>query len=151
MPKEQYDFDNNEQTESNGGNGDKPKAPRLRSASRSKLPLTSAAIDDGEMHKQAVKLLREGVKLRTQESEIKDRLEEIKAELAVVASVYDLPGFRNGLAGFEYRGYTSRTTLKKDRLVELLSRHGIPVNELDGCYAAGEPFLDVKIFSFDLE
>ena len=146
MPKEQYDFDDQPK---GAGNGE--KKPRLRSASRSALPLTSAAIDDGDTHRQVVALLREGVALKVQESEIKERLDEIRGELGAIAAAYDLTGFRNGLAGFEYRGYTSRTTLKKERVVDLISRHGIPVTELAECFEEGEPYLDVKLFAFDLE
>jgi hypothetical protein len=144
MPKDVYHFDDD------GSISDR-KPPRLRSASRSSLPLTSGAIPDNDTHKQAVALLREGIALKVKESEIKERLDEIRTELGTIAAAYDLSGFRNGLTGFEYYGWKSRESLKKDKLIALLSKYSVPVSELAGCYEAGEEFLSTRLFAFDLE
>lgn len=129
--------------------GGKSKA-RLRSASMSSLP-QSSAIPDADTFKQVNALLKEAVKLKTKVAEAEDRLDEIKNELSTVAAAYDLKGFRHGMAGFEYHGYTSRSTLNKAKLVDKLSEYGAPASLIDECYEPGAGFLSAKFVVFDLE
>lgn len=130
--------------------GARAKEKRLRSASNSSLPLVSI-IPDTETMKQATVLLKEAGKLKCKISEAQERLDEIELELAAVASAYELKGFRYGLFGFDYRGYTSRKTLDKTKLVAELSARGIPASVIDSCYRPGEPYLDARITAFDME
>ena len=123
---------------------------RLRSASRSTLP-KSSEIPDTETFKNVNKMLKEAVGLKIKVSEAEDRLEEIKNELAAVAMAYDLTGFRHGLAGYEYHGYTSRQTLNKQKLIEKVSAYGCPASVIDEAYEDGKPYLSAKIVVFDLE
>lgn len=131
-------------------NGDRAKKERLRSASNSKLPVVSV-IPDQETMKQAVALLKEATKLKVKVSEAEDRLEEIKLELFAIASSYDLSGFRYGLAGFENRGYSSRSTLNKQKMISDLSARGIGADVIAGWYESGNEFLDARITTFDVE
>lgn len=136
----------NAETETN----ERADKQRLRSASNSKLPLASA-IPDTETMKRAVALLEEGVRLKSKISESQERLDEIETELYAVAAIYDLSGFRYGLAGFEKRGYVTRSRLDKQKLVSELSSRGIPASLIDACYVSGEPYLDTRITVFDIE
>jgi len=127
------------------------KSKRLRSASNSKLPVASV-IPDREEFKRAVALLREAGKIKVAMSEGKERLDEIEMELHCLCVAYDLnSGLRHGLFGFEDRGMKSKSTLKKDKLVNLLSEFGIPAARLSECYESGSEFLDTRITAFDLE
>ena len=126
------------------------KKSRLRSASRSTLP-KSSEIPDTETFKSVNKMLKEAVTLKVKVSEAEERLDEIKSELAAVAMAYDLTGFRHGLAGYEYHGYTSRQTLNKQKLIEKVSAYGCPASVIDEAYEDGKTFLSAKIVVFDLE
>ena len=126
------------------------KKSRLRSASRSTLP-QSSAIPDQETFKQVNGLLKEAVKLKVKESECAERLDEIKNELAAVAMAYEMTGFRHGMAGYEYHGYTSRQTLNKQKLIEKVGAYGCPASVIEESYEDGKPFLSAKIVVFDLE
>ena len=131
-------------------NNDKSKPARLRSASRSALP-QSSAIPDPETFRSVNKLLKEAVNLKVKVSEAEERLDEIKNELAAVAMAYEMSGFRHAMSGFEYHGYTSRQTLNKQKLIEKVSAYGCPASVIDESYEAGTPFLNAKIVVFDLE
>ena len=126
------------------------KGTRLRSASRSTLP-KSSEIPDPETFRSVNKMLKEAVALKVKVSEAEERLEEIKNELAAVAMAYDLSGFRHGLAGYEYHGYTSRQTLNKQKLIEKIGANGCPASVIDESYEDGKPFLSAKIVVFDME
>ena len=126
------------------------KKSRLRSASRSTLP-KSSEIPDSATFRQVNGLLKEAIKLKVKESEVKERLEEIRDELAMVAMAYDLSGFRHGLAGFEYHGYTSRQTLNKQKLIEAVSAYGCPASVIEASYEPGAEYLNAKIVVFDME
>src|SRR5258708_40301778 len=89
---------------------------RLRSASGSSLPIASV-IDDSDLFKKAVKLLKEATAVVVKKSECEEREREIKEELGAICAAYDLKGFRHGLHGFEYHGYQTRKTLSKERLL----------------------------------
>lgn len=123
---------------------------RLRSASRSELPIASI-IPDKDTFESVVSLLREASGLKVQVSESEERLKEIQTELAAISEIYGGKGFRHGRAGFEYRGMTSRSSLKKPKLIELLSSHGIPASDLEACYEEGTPFLDARVVIFDID
>lgn len=126
------------------------KKPRLTSASRSSLP-QSSVIPDSETFKQVNGLLKRAVALRAKISEQTEDLDEIKATLASIAAIYELKGFRHGLCGFEYRGYTSRQSLNRQKLVERMSAYGAPASLIDECYEDGKPFLETRVVAFDLE
>jgi hypothetical protein len=123
-----------------------PDKQRLRSAKNSSLPLTSV-IPDTDVFKQACRLLEEAVRVKSVMSELEERADAIREELAAVAAAYDLKGFRHGLAGFEYHGYTARKTLSK----ELLLAAGVSADVIAGAHVEGEPFLSCKLVVFDLE
>lgn len=123
---------------------DKPKA-RYRSASGSSLPLVSV-IDDTDVMKRAIKLLKEATTLKVKQSEAEEKLIEIRDELAAVCEAYGLKGIRHGLSGFEYHGYASRKTLDKTKLLNFIS-----ADDLASCYVDGEPYLSAKVTVFDLE
>lgn len=118
---------------------------RYLSASRSSLPLASE-LPDTEDLKRVVKLMKEANGLRAKISESEERLDEIKTELSAVCEVYNMKGFRHGLHGFEYHGWTARKALNKEKLVTL-----VPADVIDKCYEDGKPFLSVKLIAFDLE
>lgn len=126
------------------------KKTRLRSASNSTLPQTSA-IPDRETFQSMNMLLKEAIKLKVKVSEMEERLEEIKLEAAAVCGAYDLKGFRHGLGGFDYRGYNTRKTLDKQALVERMSAYGCPTSLIEECYRPGESFLDARFVVFDLD
>jgi hypothetical protein len=122
------------------------KAPRLRSAANSKLPLTSV-IDDGDTMRRATKLLKEGVANSAKQSKLKERESEIREELAAICAAYDLPGFKHGLCGFEYHGYTTRQVLSKERLLAL----GVSADTIAQAYSEGKPYLNSRLLAFDME
>jgi len=124
---------------------------RLKSASRSALPTASAAFEDSDELKQVAKLLKEAVKLKAQKSEADDRLEEIETELTAIAMIHDLKGFRHGLAGFEDRGWQSRKSLNKQKLVARMAEYGAPAELIEQCYEEGKAYHDTRIVIFDLE
>ena len=126
------------------------KKSRLRSASRSTLP-RSSEIPETDVFKNVNKLLKEAVALKVKQSETEERLDEIKNELAAVAFAYNMPGFRHGLAGYEYHGYTSRSSLNKQKLIEKISPYGCPASVIEESYEPGTPFLSAKIVVFDME
>lgn len=118
---------------------------KLRSAQRSTLPIISI-IEDKETFDHALKLLKGASSLNVKKSEIESRLEEIKLELAAICEAFDLKGFRHGLKGFEYHGYTTRKTLNN----ELLVAAGVPAKTIAECYKESAPFLSAKIVAFDI-
>lgn len=118
---------------------------KLRSAARSTLPVASI-IPDPDTFKQAVKLLKEATAIVTKQSEQDDRLKEIKSELAAICEAYEVKGFRHGLHGFEYHGYTTRKTLSKEKLLLL----GVSADQIDKSYVDSAPFLSSKIVPFDI-
>jgi len=120
---------------------------RFRSASRSTLPTASAALPDKEMLQQVTALLKEGMKVKIKLSELDERRKEITEELGAIAAAYDLSGFRHGLIGFEYHGYTTRKTLSKERLLAA----GVSAEILEECFADSEPFMNAKLVAFDVE
>lgn len=122
------------------------KAPRLRSASNSKIPLASK-IDDPETFRESVALLQEATDLKVKTSELAEREIEIKEQLAAVCEAYSLPGIRHGLNCFEYYGYTTRQTLSKERLLAL----GVSAELIAAAYVESKPYLNTKINPFDLD
>jgi hypothetical protein len=132
-------------------NGSESGKQRLKSASRSTLAPCSSVLEDSDELKQVAKLLKEAVKLKTAKSEADDRLEEIETELTAIAMIHNLKGFRHGLAGFEDRGWQSRNTLNKQKLVAAMAEYGAPANLIDACYDKGREFHDTRIVIFDLE
>lgn len=119
---------------------------RLRSASRSTLP-TASLISDSEVFKDSVRLLKEAVKLQAQISTAEDRLKEIKEHLAATCEAYNLKGMKYGLSGFEYRGYTARSVLSKEALLEA----GVDPQIIADSYRKGNDFLDARFVVFDIE
>ena len=119
---------------------------RFLSASKSSLPLCSE-IPDTDTVKHVSKLMREGNALRARISEDDERLTEIKNELSAICEAYRLDkGFRHGMNGFEYHGYTSRKTFNKEKAATL-----IPADVIDQCFTEGTPYLSVKLIAFDVE
>lgn len=118
---------------------------RLLSSSNSHLPVCSE-IDDPETFRAAVKLMKEGNKLRAQISELDDRRVAIITELSAICEAYNMKGFRHGLNGFEYHGYTLRKSLNKEKLVTL-----VPADVIDQCYEDGKPFVSYKLIAFDID
>jgi len=121
------------------------KRPRLRSAGNSKLPLASV-IPDEETFQRAIQLLRDGTANKVEQSRLIEIESDIKAELAAICEAYSLPGFRHGLNMFEYQGWKTRTTLSKEKLLEL----GVSAEQIAGAYVEGKPFLMTKIDPFDM-
>lgn len=122
------------------------KKQRLRSAAGSSLPIASV-IDDSEIFKRVVKLLKEATSTVVRRSECEDREREIKEELGAICAAYDLKGFRHGKHGFEYHGYMTRKTLSKERLLA----QGVSAEQIDAAYEDGKPYLYAKIIPFDLD
>lgn len=121
------------------------KRPRLRSAANSKLPLASV-IPDEETFQRAIQLMQQGTTNKVTQSALKEQEDDIKAELAVICEAYSLPGFRHGLNMFEYQGWKTRTTLSKEKLLEL----GVSAEQIAGAYVEGKPYLMTKIDPFDI-
>ena len=119
---------------------------RLRSASNSKLPMASE-IPDPDMFREAVSLLKKGTKLRTEISEREEELSKVRDRLGAIAVAYDMPGFRHGLHSFEYRGWQTRSSLSKEKLLSL----GVTAETIDAAYVGSKPFLDMRISPFDIE
>jgi hypothetical protein len=120
---------------------------RLRSAGNSKLPLASV-IPDTETMQNAVKLMKEGVKLKARLSELEDREKEIRETLAAICEAFDLTdGIKHGMTGFQYNGYATRKTLSKEKLLAA----GVSAETINAAYTEGEPFLSCKLIAFDLE
>lgn len=135
-----YEPDEEQTTES----GEKKK--RLRSAASSSLPLVSV-LADRTMLKSAKDLMKEGLELSKIQATADVRLKEIKEELSILAAAHDLRGFRWGLSGFEYRGYATRKTLSKKRLVE----HGVDPEIIKNSYEESKEYVDCRLVSFDME
>lgn len=121
-------------------------AERLHSASHSKLPLASV-IEDNDTFKRVVKLLRDGTINKVKQSELKEKEEEIKNELAAICEAYGIAGVRYGLDAFEYYGWKTRETLSKERLLAL----GVSAETIAAAYQTSAPYLMTKIDPFDLE
>ena len=119
---------------------------RLRSAAGSNLPLASV-IDDPELFKKSVKLLKEATGCSVKQSEAEDRLKEIKEELGAICEAYGLKGFKHGLHGFEYHGYTTRKSLSKEKLLAA----GVSAEIIADAYVEGTPFMFSKVIPFDIE
>ena len=121
---------------------------RIVSASNSKLPRASAAIDDGDTMREATGLLKKLVNVKTRISELEEEERDMRDRLAAICQAYDLTaGFRHGMAGFEYHGYTTRKTLNK----ELLLAAGVSAQTIAESYKEGEPYLSCKVVVFDVE
>lgn len=118
---------------------------RFTSASNSKLPLCSE-IPDSDVVRRVAELMKSGNAERTRISEAEERLDEIKNELAAICEAYEIKGFRHGLNGFEYHGWTSRKTFSKEKAVKL-----VPADVIDRCYEDGKQFLSVRLVAFDVE
>ena len=119
---------------------------RLRSASNSKLPIASV-IDDPDLFREVVDLLRKSVEIKSQQSELEDADKDIRERLGAICASYDLKGLRHGRAGFEYHGYTTRKTLSRERLLEL----GVAADVIAEAYVEGDPFMFAKVIAFDLD
>lgn len=131
------------------GRGSGPDGKKLRIASNSKYPSISVIPDQDTMDR-AKTLLTESQSLSVRRSEIDERLEEIRIDLAAVCMTYDLPGFRFGLAAFEYHGYKSKSGLDKGLLAERLAGYGVPASVIGECYVSGEEYLSCRLQVFDL-
>lgn len=119
---------------------------RLTSASRSSLPVASV-IPEQDIFERAVALLKEGIAVKVKMSELEERASEIRDELGAIAEAFDLKGFRHGMGGFEYHGYTTRKSLSK----EMLLSHGVSADVIAQSYKDSEPFMSAKFIVFDLE
>lgn len=117
---------------------------KLTKASNSKLPQLSE-LPDEDAQARAKRLLREASKLKMEISEREERVTAIRDELAAICEGYSLPGFKYGLAGFEYHGYTTRRTLSKEKLAV-----HVAADIIDKCYDESKPFLSSKFVVFDL-
>lgn len=122
------------------------------------LPLVSAVFESTEEMNTAISLLTEGHRLR---DEIKARedgyyvgdtrtpgLKDVKEELIGICAGTDIPGFR--LAGKAVLVLTqTRTSFKKDKLVEALMQAGVDVDVIGSAMKAaeveGDPFYVVKL------
>lgn len=118
---------------------------RLTHASNSKLPQLSELPDD-DVQKRVRSLLTEAMKLKAQISAADERLGMIRDELAAVCEVYEMKGFRNGLAGFECHGLVTRKSLSREKLV----LH-VAADIIDSCYDESKPFLSAKFVAFDVD
>jgi hypothetical protein len=118
---------------------------RLRRAKNSKLPIASV-IEDPEIFREVVSLLKESTDNKVKISEIEERQGAISERLAAICEVYNLPGIRHGLNAFEYHGWTTRKTLSKERLLFL----GVSAETIDAAYVDSKPFLSTKIVPFDV-
>jgi len=127
-------------------NTESTKAPRLRSASNSKIPLASK-ISDQDTFEEAVAMLQTATNLKVKISELEEEAAELKESLAAICEAYSLPGIRHGLNCFEYYGYTTRKTLSKERLLAL----GVTAEQIAESYVDSKPFLNAKINPFDLD
>ena len=123
-------------------------AERILSASKSNLPAASAVIEDGDMFREAVRLLKALSANAVRMSELKERDEELRTALAAICTTYGLDhGFKYGMSGFEYHGYLTRQTLNK----ELLLANGVDAATIAASFKTGEPFLSCKLVTFDVE
>lgn len=120
--------------------------PRIRSAGNSKIPLCSV-IDDPEMFREVVQLLKESTTVKVKQSELADCEDEIRDRLAAICEAYELPGVRHGRDCFEYYGWQTRKTMSKERLLAL----GVSAEIIDAAYVEGKPFLSSKINPFDID
>jgi len=118
----------------------------LRSAANSSLPVASL-IPDPDLFRRSIELLRRAQDLKVKVSVAEEELLSIRDELAAICEAFNLKGFRHGLTGFEYHGYTSRKSLSKERLLAL----GVSADTIAEAYVDGEPFLSAKITVFDME
>ncbi|HYT08975.1 MAG TPA: hypothetical protein VEL77_15125 [Rugosimonospora sp.] len=127
-----------------------PSKDRLRRANASKLtPVES--MENLETRKRLESLLREALVLKVRMSADEEDLERIKTELGGLVQALNLAGVRSGLVGFECSGWQRRSNLQKSLLVDLLSRYGAPLEELERCYTTGEPYLMTRLHVFDAE
>ena len=123
---------------------DKQSQGRQRFASKSTLPIASV-ITDPDVFNECKDLLREAADLTTRKAADESRLNEIKETLSGYSQAYELRGMRHGLAGFEYRGWTTRRTLSKEKLVE----NGVDPETIAASYSESDEFLDTRIVVFD--
>ena len=119
---------------------------RLVSAGNSKLPMASE-IPDEETFQEVRKLLKQALKLKVEISEREDKLQEVKDQLQAVCEAFSMPGFKLGLAGFQYDGFITRKSLSKEALLAA----GVAAQTIEDCYLPGTPFVSAKIIAFDYE
>jgi hypothetical protein len=129
------------------GTEDTQKAPRMRVASNSKLPVLTKEMMDESTYNDVLLLLKEGTRMIVQKSEAEDRIEAIKSELSSICEAYELPGIRHGLHSFEYGGYRHATTLSKEKLIEL----GVSADIIAQAMVPGKTYLSTKLWPFDME
>lgn len=122
------------------------KKKRLLSASNSALPLISVLPDRKTMN-AAKKLMAESADLKVVIDGAEARRKEINEELAVYAEANGLPGFRHGMYGFQYSGWTSRQSLSREKLVE----NGVDPEAIAASMVDGTPYLNCKVIVFDVE
>lgn len=118
----------------------------LRSAGNSKLPVASE-IPDEETFQEVRKLLKRAIVLRAAISEREDELSDIKERLQAVCEAFAMPGFKLGLAGFQYDGFVTRKSLSKEALLAA----GVAAQTIEDCYLPGTPFVSAKIITFDFD
>ena len=119
---------------------------RLVSAGNSKLPQASE-IPDNETFQEVRKLLKRAISLRETISEKEDELSDIKERLQAICEAFNMKGFRQGLAGFQYDGFVTRKSLSKEALLAA----GVAAQTIEDCYLEGKPFVSAKIVAFDFE
>ena len=119
---------------------------RFTSAGNSKLPQASE-IPDEDTFQEVRKLLKKAISLREIISEKEDELSDIKERLQAVCEAFDMKGFRQGLAGFQYDGFVTRKSLSKEALLAA----GVAAQTIEDCYLEGKPFVSAKIIAFDFE
>jgi hypothetical protein len=119
---------------------------RLVSAGNSKLPQASE-IPDEYTFQEVRKLLKRAVALRASISEKEDELSGIKDQFQAICEAFNMKGFRQGLAGFQYDGFITRKSLSKEALLAA----GVKAQIIEDCYLEGKPFVSSKIIVFDFE
>lgn len=118
----------------------------LRSAANSTIPEVTV-IDDREIMKTAMALLRKATMVKIQMSKLEEQERQIKDELNAICTAYNLPGLRHGLNCIQYDGWQTRKTLSK----EMLLANGVTAEQIANSFAESKPFQMAKIVPFDIE
>lgn len=121
-----------------------PKKVRL--AENSNLPLVGT-IQDKYVTKLVNKLLTEAREHTINKLAAESQIKTIKQQLAEIAADLSMPGFKNNLVGYEYRGLKSRETLSKAKLVE----NGVDPQIIKASYVQGKSYIDARIIPFGIE
>lgn len=144
MPKQQQQQLNNAPSSSAASSYREPAAVAAESPARKAdtLPLVSA-FNKADM-KAAIDLMQADRDLAESIAVLQAERDAGKDKLAQLAAKYEAAGagagFRYGNLAFYYSEQPGRKTLDKQRLIRYLS-----VEELEGCYKTGEPFVKMEV------